>query len=329
MNSNLLSIIIPVYNVEAYVERCLISCVNQDLPLTDYEIIVVNDGSKDNSLTIIENVARNYSNIRVLSQENGGLSAARNTGLKNATGLYVWFVDSDDWIQNDCLKKITDICVHRNLDMLQICAANMYGEKAVRRFSYNDEERIINGIEALNSDIPFCAPFSIYRRGFLEQNNLYFFPGIFHEDNEFTPRAYYYAERVASLNDILYYVYQNPNSITRTVNPKKAFDSIIVMNNLHCFMNIVGDDVKVSFHRLITSTFNAALHDTLGISKEDIQLFNDELYKNRHLFIHLLKSGIWMYQLEGLLLMLFPNNPVKVYHVMNFFDRRSIKNKTV
>ena len=97
----ILSIIIPVYKVELYLEKCLYSCLNQDIPREDYEIIVVNDGSPDKSLQIAERIAAIETNIVVISQENGGLSVARNTGLLRAKGKYVWFVDSDDWIEPD------------------------------------------------------------------------------------------------------------------------------------------------------------------------------------------------------------------------------------
>ena len=321
------SLIIPVYNVEAFVEKCLTSCVKQDLPPKDYEIVVVNDGSTDNSLNIVERFSAGYNNIKIISQSNAGLSEARNVGLQNASGEYVWFVDSDDWILEDCLKEVTDLCTGRYLDMLQICAANMYGDKAVRRFSYTNEESVFSGVEALKRGIPFCAPFSIYRRAFLERHKLTFYPGIYHEDNEFTPRAYYLAERVSSLNKLLYFVFQNPNSITRTVNPQKAFDCLIVLNSLHDFMKGMKEEALLPFHRLITGTFNAAIHDTLEIPEKDKRRFNVELYQNRHLYIHLLKSQQWIYQMEGLLLKLFPHNPLKIYQLLNAFDKRSIKKK--
>ena len=98
-----LSIIIPVYNVENYVGKCLESCLNQDIPKNEYEIIVVNDGTKDNSVQVIEKYITPENNIRLIHRKNGGLSAARNTGLKEAKGEYVWFVDSDDWIENNVL----------------------------------------------------------------------------------------------------------------------------------------------------------------------------------------------------------------------------------
>ena len=89
----ILSIIIPVYNVEQYIGKCLDSCLNQDLPKDEYEIVVVDDGSPDNSSSIVEGYMKKYSNIRLIHRENGGLSAARNTGLKEAKGENERFVD--------------------------------------------------------------------------------------------------------------------------------------------------------------------------------------------------------------------------------------------
>ena len=101
-----ISLIVPVYNVEKYIEKCLLSCLKQDIPQSDYEIIVVNDGSPDSSLAIAERIAAAATNIIIVSQKNGGLSAARNTGLKIAKGDYIWFIDSDDTIKENCLKSI-------------------------------------------------------------------------------------------------------------------------------------------------------------------------------------------------------------------------------
>ena len=93
-----LSIIIPVYNTEEYLPRCLNSCLEQDLLANEYEIIAINDGSSDNSLQILNAYALKYPNIRVINQENRGLGATRNRGLNLAIGEYIWFVDSDDWV---------------------------------------------------------------------------------------------------------------------------------------------------------------------------------------------------------------------------------------
>lgn len=326
-NNKRISIIIPMYKVEAFIERCLMSCIHQDIDQSDYEIVVVNDGSPDRSLEIATFIASKHTNIHVFNQENQGLSSARNTGFKKAKGEYVWFVDSDDWIKEDCLQMITQLCKNRNLDILQICAADVCNNNIVRRFSYADEKNVFSGIKALVRGIPFCAPFSIYKREFLIKYNLEFYPGIFHEDNEFSPRAYSFAERVSSLNDLFYFVFQNPNSITRTVNPKKAFDCIIVLNSLHAFMKSKNMSKKesVAFHRLITGTFNAALYDTIGISQAERKRFNDELFANKHLYKHLIKSRKIIYQIEGLLMRLFPHSPIRIYQLLNMIDKRKIK----
>ena len=102
-----LSIIIPVYNVEQYVGRCLQSCLSQShVKADDYELVIVNDGTKDNSMQVVEEMTRGCTNITVINQHNQGLSMARNAGLKEAKGEYVWFVDSDDWIAEGSISKI-------------------------------------------------------------------------------------------------------------------------------------------------------------------------------------------------------------------------------
>ena len=106
-----LSIIIPMYNVSLYVEKCVRSCLRQDIPYSEYEIILVNDGSTDNTLDIVQSIAREYPNIHIVDQENAGLSIARNVGLSKAAGEYVWFIDSDDWIEDNILSVVLEQCV--------------------------------------------------------------------------------------------------------------------------------------------------------------------------------------------------------------------------
>ena len=122
-----LSIIIPVYNVEKYVLRCLDSCYRQDLPESDYEVICVDDGSTDNSSSLIETFAKKHNNIVVLHQSNAGQSAARNYGLKKAKGDYIWFIDSDDWIQPNVIKRLLIQAYQENLDTL--CFTFQYADE--------------------------------------------------------------------------------------------------------------------------------------------------------------------------------------------------------
>lgn len=308
-----LSIIIPVYNVELYVEKCLRSCAEQDLPPDEYEIIVINDGTPDKSLEIVESVAKDYSNISIYSQENRGLSAARNKGLSLAKGEYVWFVDSDDWIETNCLKIVVEKCYNNSLDALGICAANVIDNDFIKRFDHH-VGGVVSGKQALiNGDMNVQVPFTIYRRLFLLENNLNMKVGIFHEDSEFSPRAYHQAQRVSFLNDTLYFVRQNPTSITRTPNPKKAFDCIAVANSLSEFSKQIEKELLVRFDYIISMNINNSLANAYEMSNEKKKELNQYIYEHKKLFQHLLRSKILKYKFEGVLFYLCPKNTVEVY----------------
>lgn len=320
-----ISFVIPIYNVEKYIVKCIESCTNQDLLSAEYEIICVNDGTPDRSAVIAHELAEKHQNVRVIDRENGGLSAARNTGLRNAKGDYIFFLDSDDWIKDNCLATIYRRCKEGKLDMLRICAANMIGNEPRRRFSYNNEGEVLVGKEILRKGISFCAPFSIYRRQFLLDNDLWFYEGIYHEDNEFTPRAFFKAERVGAMNDLIYFVYQNPDSITRSFNPKKAFDFIKVMESLHKFQQREDPGKNNAFNYVITGTLNAALHEAVEFDDKTKKEFETTLYSYRDIYNHLFNTGHFIYTIEGLLMKMFPKHSVGVYKFMNLFDRRGIK----
>lgn len=303
-----------MYNVEKYIKKCILSCEEQDLSKEEYEIVAVNDGSPDNSLQIAQELASKYSNIRVISRPNGGLSAARNTGLDNIKGEYIFFVDSDDWIEKNCLGKIASILKSESPDVLCVCAANVIGNEIHRRMKYIDFLSV-TGPESMFYYTSPCAPFQIVRKAFLEKNNIRFCEGIYHEDVEYTPRMRYLAERVLFLNDIIYYVYQNPNSITRTVNVKKVYDVITVVTpSLHDFIaNNVEDKYKPVYCRIISSAINSVLSSNSPLSEKDKVQVNHILYENRYLYNYYCKSSLFRYKIEGCLFKIFPSNPMGVF----------------
>lgn len=316
-----LSLIIPVYNVEQYLEKCLRSCLEQDIPRSDYEIIVINDGSPDGSLAIAKRIASEAENIRIVSQKNGGLSAARNTGLSIAKGDYVWFIDSDDTIKENCLKSIVEQCFSQELDLLAICAANIIGNQAIRRFSYTDKT-IVSGIEVLKSGMmQHCAPFTIYRTRLLKENNMEFYIGIYHEDSEWSPRIYFHAQKVGFTNEILYFVTINPISITRSANPRKGFDCLTVARSIDEFYKTHNDRRSHKFfHNHISLMINNALSNFADKSdakvKEMESEFINRLYEDRYLFAHLRKATILKYKIEGVLFVLFPKRALSIYRSM-------------
>ena len=135
-----LSIVVPIYNVEKYIKRCAESLVKQDIAKNEYEVIFVNDGTKDKSVDVLtHSIDLNENpNFHIYNKENGGLSSARNFGLNIAKGDYVWFVDSDDWIEPNCLSKIQEKLSMINPDILYIYADEYEGNKVYKRGKFND-----------------------------------------------------------------------------------------------------------------------------------------------------------------------------------------------
>lgn len=313
----MISLIIPVYKVEQYIERCLISCLNQkDINPSDYEIIVINDGSPDKSADIARNILAGYPNCKVIDQPNKGLGGARNTGIENASGEYIWFIDSDDWIAPDSLSILKiNILKYSFPDLIRFRSANVIESKyQIRQSEYL--ENISSGIEVFErGGLITCAPFQLIKRSVLQENKLRFREGIFHEDNEFMPRLAYYSKTVASINDVLYFVYQNPTSITRTINPKKSFDLIEVCDSLSLFAKChkYPSMADTAMNAFISLSLNNALS---GISNQDPQIkqdFNAKLFLNRHLFRHLIKSKTPKYILEGIFFYL-SSNYINIYN---------------
>ena len=317
----ILSIIVPVYNVEKYLEKCVRSTQVQDVPSSEYEVIMINDGSPDNSLAIAERLAAELPNVKVFSQKNQGLSAARNSGMTYAKGDYYMFLDSDDWISENCLGSIIKKLRDESPDVLAICACNEYLEGPKIRKTYHDES-VISGVQHMLDGIEYCAPFGIWRAEFLRTYNLSFFEGIFHEDEEFTPRAYYKAKKVSRLGNLVYHVFQNPKSITRSFNPKKGFDLIkIVCPHLSSFYEEVTEpEYKKLLDTRIALLFNNGLNSCKNAEKEIIEKMNLLCFENRKLFIHLLHSSKIKYKIEGVLFLMFPKHVMAIYKFIQKFN---------
>lgn len=312
-----LSIIIPVYNVEKYIEKCLNSCINQSVPCNEYEVILINDGSPDNSLSIMERIAENHKNITIISQQNQGQSIARNNGLPLAKGEYVWFVDSDDWIRNDAISIILDIIEKNKPDIINIRSANIINNTPVTR-QEERKEGIYSGKEVLNRFYwEPCPPFYIYKKEFLDKRQLRFLPNVFHEDAEFIPRTLYFAENIFISNEILYFVYQNPNSTTRSINHKKAFDLMLVANNLHTFhCKYVSDkESKRTISKRICSCLNVALKLSSYMPKEKSNEFLTILRDNKPLLSHMYKSGKTKYLIQGIIMSISLGIYYKLHHI--------------
>lgn len=299
-----LSIVIPVYGVEKFIEKCLMSCILQDIDLGEvYEIICVNDGTKDKSAEIAKYIARSYKGIIVIDQENGGLSCARNKGMKHAQGEYIWFVDSDDYIEENCLRRIVSY-LKDDLDILQLQYRHVYEDDTPSRdIAFCNIDSIKSGLEVTEQGgLPAPTQFSIYRRKFLIDNQLKFVKGIYHEDSEFKPRATYLAKKITSDNKISYnYLQRFSGSITSNFKLKNGLDMLKVMNSLLSFANKQNMPIRYRKHlyRRIGMNMNSLLLGVRKLCKDDKIVLTNELKKNKHIFDYMIQSGLIKYQMEG------------------------------
>lgn len=238
-----LSIIIPIYKVEDYLRKCIDSVLNQDLLSSEYEIILVDDGSPDACPVICDQYAAEHDNVCIIHQKNGGLSAARNAGLRVAKGEYVCFVDSDDYWEENILGRLMMQIDRDNLDVLRFKYQNVNenGEvfnpyKRDHRLDNDYSESVMDGVSFLNSrmNTQCYAVMFVVRRAVLFKNwtldnghltlgsgDCLFTEGIYFEDTDWTPRMLCRAKRVASTDTIVYNYLVRQGSITRSISREK------------------------------------------------------------------------------------------------------------
>lgn len=283
-----ISLILPVYNVEQYLPKCIESCLCQDLPKTEYEIIIVIDGSLDNSLSIAKKYQQKYSCISIVERPNGGLSAARNTGLKHATGEYVWFIDSDDYINKNILNEIFTQLQQNKLDALWVDWQDVNEKgKALKPFAphyFRKDSSVMSGHDFMAnvlSNFLFAWSF-IYRRSFLMTNQLLFTEGMFYEDSDFAFRSLPIVQRIKQYNKVCYNYLQRANSIVHHIDKKKLMD--LCKNCLVTYQSYLHCSPKLKrFYRICYSGFYMkSFKDVLkSDNKELMHYFIDYSLKNK------------------------------------------------
>ena len=231
-NNQLISIIIPVYNVEPYLSKCIKSIINQTYK--KLEIILINDGSTDNSLKICKEYAKKDSRIKVINKKNGGLSSARNKGIENSKGKYLIFIDSDDYIDLTMVEKLYTNLLENNAD-ISICNHYYdYQNNNLKVKSFPKDKLLVTEKEKYYNiyndysvaTIIACA--KIYKREIF--NDIKYPIGMVHEDEAIVLDILEKANRISYFNEPLYYYVQRQNSITNKFNLKRL-DIITIHEN--------------------------------------------------------------------------------------------------
>jgi glycosyltransferase involved in cell wall biosynthesis len=249
-----LSIIVPVYNVEKYIRSCIESIFKQELDDTDFEIIIVNDGTEDHSMEVIADIIQTHNNIIVINQENQGLSIARNNGIAAAKGEYILMPDSDDMLIENSLKPLLEKALETKVDLMVADFLMMEDYEIEQTNTYalkqpTIEFKMKTGRELFLQDLnPYrCYVWrTLYRREFITSNNLSFYPGIRYQDIPFTHECCLKANNCIRTNIVLNIYRRWPGSSTRAysiINSKHFITAIALTWRLRQIKGLSSDIV--------------------------------------------------------------------------------------
>lgn len=281
-----ISIIIPVFNTAKYLNECLDSVINQSL--TDIEVICVNDGSTDSSMEVLQYYQSKDSRIKILSQENKGLSSSRNFALQHATGEYILFIDSDDYIERDCLYDVYNVAKTNSLDMLMFKLINFDDDTYEKSKSgYFDMKFLKNAVgESIFSwsdvknrlfDICVTAPGKLFKRNLI--SDIKFPEGLIFEDNLFFIKSFLKAKRVIFIDEYYYFRRLRHDSIINSYYSKFS-DCIIIYD-------LIGDYLRKNnvYDELSEQLFNRRCRDIYArYSDVDDEFKEDFFYKIKENF---------------------------------------------
>ena len=234
-----LSIITTLYRTAAYLPKCVESLLDQDIPASDYEIVLVNDGSPENDLEIASSYAERHPNVKVISQANKGLAGARNTGLAAASGRYVCFVDPDDYVRPCSLKHLLDRMDEADLDVLRFDYQMV--DEQYNPLDKPGDAQLIDYAPGIYDGRTYLAERQgfacfvwafIYRSSVIKDNGISFREGDYFDDTAWLPRVLCAAERVDTVPDVRYFYLQRGNSLVNASSPealKKKLDAQLVL----------------------------------------------------------------------------------------------------
>ena len=248
-----LSIIVPVYNVEKYLEKCMDSIINQKTNFS-YEVICVNDGSTDSSLEILNKYANKYKQVKIISEKNQGLSAARNTGIKNSSGKYLMFIDSDDYIAETCVEKLMKEATKEDYDLVKAGYIEFSSEtnQEIKRIEYINT--VITEKNKLELDkVKGHAWGCVLKRELF--NNIRFPIGYWYEDIIMKLLIFPKCKKIKIVDDILYYYRINLNGLSRKTQKQQSYKCLeqyyLVEKSLEKYRGLAIEITDYTYNNLL------------------------------------------------------------------------------
>ena len=257
-----LSIIVPFYNVEPYIEECIRSAYNQNIPDEDYEVICVDDCSPDGSCAIVEQLQKEYPTLKLIChKENKKLGGARNTGLKEAQGKYIWFVDSDDYIYPNVLRLLLETAENNVLDILQFdhVRGGVRSNKEIHLSEIKTgESYLFNNISQDWFYKIGGAWRQLFSRDFLETNQLRYIEGAMYEDTDYLLHAFLLAEKVQHISIDAYHYRINNESVTiAPISPIKLAWRVNQLVRCNQLIKLVKSSIaKKTIHEMVTNSLS-------------------------------------------------------------------------
>lgn len=279
----LLSVIVPVYNVEKYLKRCLESILVQSW--NDYEIILVDDGSTDSSAQICDLYAEKYEMIRVIHKENKGLSDTRNRGIEEASGEYVYFPDSDDWLEPNTFSELSDVIEELTYDIISFNREFVTSEED-KLISAKSRIQKLSGKQALlemlkQSDVTGFANDKIYRKKLFLDNDIEFPVGKYYEDLGTNYKLFLKATKVYITNQKYYhYLITNPDSITQSWNEQKLQDMFGFYREIYYSPLIREKFEELEIEILQAFYINGLIHILSSLYKSNISAQYSDIEKD-------------------------------------------------
>ena len=244
----LVTIIIPVFNVEEYLQECLNSILNQEYK--NLEVILVNDGSVDRSLDIINEYLLLDSRFKLIDKENTGQGHSRNLALKDAKGQYIMFLDSDDYLEENCIGTLSRVMVEKKLECLvynglsfeEYYIESLDNEPYFKLDNYYNM-KLCNGLDFARDNIGLISPcLKIYNRNFLVENNILFDEGVYGEDVIFWYKVCFYTQKIMYMDYYGYFRRYRRNSVMTSLSINTLEKKIKGLNNLYIFIDNLKDD---------------------------------------------------------------------------------------
>lgn len=313
----LISVIIPVYNVEKYLRKCINSILNQTYK--NLEIILVDDGSPDKCGKICDEYREKDLRVHVIHKENGGLSDARNIGIKNATGKYIVFIDSDDWIHPNMIEILFYEIQKSNADISMCMFKYIYEDEMEKNI---DTEYHINSVEILTSEevleryysdsrVPYVVAWNkLYKRDLFQK--ICYPKGKIHEDEFTTYKLFYDAEKIIVVDAELYFYLQRCNSITGGSSKVKHWDILDAYSESKDYYKVHKESKLLEMVRIKETQEIMNLYSNLYINRKDEDFVSKKRYlKKRYaiLFRYIITKGNLKpkYKMESILFRISPD----------------------